>query len=112
MMQTRFDTEKKDKENELLKKNLEIEELSGRRQQAVIYSVSFVALSMLALAFFIYRGLQQKKRANAEILLQKQIIEAKNEAITDSIHYARRIQQSLLPTEKYIQRSLDRLTKR
>jgi hypothetical protein len=37
--------------------------------------------------------------------------EEKNKSITDSIQYAKRIQQSLLPTEKYIEKSLKRLKK-
>ncbi len=35
---------------------------------------------------------------------QKQILEHKQKEILDSIHYAKRIQQSLLPTEKYLER--------
>ena len=42
---------------------------------------------------------------------QKQIVEEKNKDILDSIHYARRIQRSLLPTEKYIVKSFARLMK-
>ncbi len=42
---------------------------------------------------------------------QKQIVEEKNRDILDSIHYARRIQRALLPTEKYIDRNFKRLRK-
>jgi len=35
---------------------------------------------------------------------QKQFVDEKQKEIMDSIHYAKRIQTSLLPTEKYIQR--------
>ncbi len=35
---------------------------------------------------------------------QKQFVDEKQKEIMDSIHYAKRIQQSLLPTEKYIER--------
>jgi adenylate cyclase len=48
----------------------------------------------------------------AEIRKQKEEIEEKNKDITDSIHYARRIQQSLMPTEKYILKHLDRLKRK
>lgn len=44
-----------------------------------------------------------------EVVAQKQIIEAKNKSITDSIQYARRIQESLMPTMKYIERALKRI---
>lgn len=47
--------------------------------------------------------------AQQTITTQKQIIEEKNKDITDSIHYAKRIQTSLLPTEKYIDKSIKRL---
>jgi hypothetical protein len=42
----------------------------------------------------------------AEVETAKHIIEEKNKDIMDSIHYAKRIQISLLPTEKYIERKL------
>jgi len=35
--------------------------------------------------------------------------EEKNKDIVDSIHYAKRIQQSLMPTEKYLERNLKEL---
>ena len=44
-----------------------------------------------------------------ELQHSKEMIEQKNKDITDSIHYAKRIQLSLHPTEKYIQKNMDRL---
>ena len=46
-----------------------------------------------------------------EVELQKQIVDEHQKSIIDSITYARRIQQSLLPTEKYIEKNLNRLKK-
>ena len=40
---------------------------------------------------------------------QKQQVEEKQKEILDSIHYARRIQKSLLPIEKTIEKTLNRL---
>jgi len=40
---------------------------------------------------------------------QKKIIEEKNKEILDSIHYAKRIQQSLLTSDIYIERALKKL---
>ena len=42
----------------------------------------------------------------AEVVMQKHLLEEKNKEVMDSITYARRIQQSLMPTEKYISRIL------
>jgi tetratricopeptide (TPR) repeat protein len=39
---------------------------------------------------------------------QKHLVDEKQKEILDSIHYAKRIQQSLLPTEKYINRIIKR----
>jgi len=44
----------------------------------------------------------QVKERTTEIEEQKKLIEEKNKDITDSINYAQRIQQSVLPTEKEI----------
>lgn len=48
---------------------------------------------------------------NVELKAAYDVIADKNKEILDSIQYAKRIQQSLLPTEKYIQRNLSRLKK-
>ena len=46
-----------------------------------------------------------------EVEQQKQLVEENQKEIIDSITYARRIQSSLLPSEKYIEKSLIRLKK-
>lgn len=52
------------------------------------------------------------KESLEKLEAQKRIVEEKQKEVLDSIYYARRIQRSLLPGEKFIQRSLDRLPKR
>src|ERR1051326_3674342 len=47
----------------------------------------------------------------AELQKSKEVIEQKNKDIMDSIHYAKKIQLSLHPTAKYIERCLERLRK-
>ena len=49
------------------------------------------------------------KETLAEVETQKQKVEEKQKEILDSIQYAKRIQVSLLPTEKYIDKTLKRL---
>ncbi len=75
-----------------------------RRQKIILWSISGLGLLILGFAVFAYRSFLQKKRANEEIIRQKHLIEEKQKEILDSIYYARRIQHSLLPNEKYIQR--------
>jgi len=87
-----------------------------RLQRIILLAISGFGLLVLGFAIFAYRSFLQKKKANNEILrqkqeveLQKHLVENKQKEILDSIHYARRIQSSLLASEKYIERSLKRL---
>lgn len=117
-MQTRFETEKKEQEIQLLQKDQNIRELllgeqaaNIRRQRLVIYSVTGGLALLLTLVVFIWRGYRHKKKINAgleiknsEIKAQKELIEEKNILITDSIEYARHIQQAILPPEGMIRK--------
>ena len=42
---------------------------------------------------------------------QKEMVEEKQKEILDSIHYAKRIQRALLPTEKYFEKNIKNLKK-
>lgn len=113
-MQTRFETEKKEQEIQLLQKDQDIRELllseqaaNIRRQRLVIYSVVGGLALLLVLVVLVWRGYRLKKKINAglemknaEIRAQKELIEEKNILITDSIEYARHIQQAILPPEE------------
>jgi serine phosphatase RsbU (regulator of sigma subunit) len=96
-MQTRFDTEKQVKENSLLKEQFKNQELRAERQKMVIFLVCALSLLLLSIAFFIYRSLRQKKKVNEQLTLKNKVIEEQNKDIKDSIRYAKRIQESILP---------------
>ncbi|MBK8367516.1 MAG: SpoIIE family protein phosphatase [Bacteroidetes bacterium] len=106
-MQTRFATEKKQQENEIL--NLQV------KSESFIKTIFIIAAGLLlVIAFFIFRGLRQKQKANIAleeknkiieeqkqtVEHQKHIAEEQNKDITDSIRYAERIQNAILPPEK------------
>jgi serine phosphatase RsbU (regulator of sigma subunit) len=115
-MQTRFETEKKEQEIQLLQKDQNIRELQISEQQAnikrqriLLYSALGGLLLVMALVFFIWKSYREKKkintglaRKNVEINLQKKLIEEKNTLITDSIDYARNIQNAILPSHQAI----------
>lgn len=96
-MQTKYDSEKKEKENQILKQTVDIHQLNANRQRIIIYSVCALAALLITLAFFIYRGYRQKKSANVALSEKNKIIEEQHKDITDSIKYAERIQQAILP---------------
>lgn len=101
-LQTRYETDKKEKENILLK----------QEQQILRITRNFLiagALMMVLIAFLILRNLRLKKRDNAllrlqkeEIRQQKEIVEEQKKEITDSIRYARRIQTAMLPSAEAV----------
>lgn len=89
---------------ELLNKDNELNEAQIKKQQVIFYAIAAVLLMVVLLAFFIYRNLKTKQKANA-LLQQKNeeinqahtLLEHKNELIHDSIVYAQHIQELLMP---------------
>ncbi len=93
-LQTKYETEKKEKENELLKKQNEIKELQISRQQNYIIS-GILAVIILAV---IYTLIAYKKRLKE--LKQKQQAELEKARITQELEQAAAMQRNLLP-EKF-----------
>ncbi|MBP7807997.1 MAG: tetratricopeptide repeat protein [Bacteroidia bacterium] len=119
----KYGNEKKEKKIlELKKNNAEIklkEEETKRVSQRNNIVFGSLMVVVLLIAVFIYYSLLQKKKANLsltsknkQIEHQHKLLEEKQKEILDSIHYAKRIQQSLLPTEKYFIKNLTKFKKK
>jgi tetratricopeptide (TPR) repeat protein len=74
--------------------------ISAKNTQS--YFLIFILLLTVVALSLIYSRFKLTKK-------QKLIIEAKNKEITDSINYAKKIQRSILPTEKYFDKEIGRL---
>jgi tetratricopeptide (TPR) repeat protein len=85
-------------------------ELKQKENERNYFIVGFGLVAVLAL--FILRGYKQKQKANEIIAAQKDLVDEKQKEILDSIYYAKRIQTALLPSEKYIDKSLKQLNKK
>jgi serine phosphatase RsbU (regulator of sigma subunit)/outer membrane protein assembly factor BamD (BamD/ComL family) len=84
---------------------LQTQQVVDQRGTALTYG--FIGLLILLLVLgLLYRSYNQKKRSNIEITSQKEIIEVKNREIVDSINYAKRIQDSILPMVNDIKQNL------
>jgi tetratricopeptide (TPR) repeat protein len=81
-----------------------VSEEQQSRQMIAIWAVALGLLLVGVFAVFIFRTLKLTRH-------QKAIIEERQKEILDSIYYAKRIQHSLLPPEKYIQKTLARMSK-
>jgi serine phosphatase RsbU (regulator of sigma subunit) len=110
-LNTKYQTERKEQENQLLtaKNNLSDEVIKRQRLTVILIVVGLFGLFVASA--FIFRSWKNQKKANVviaqqrdEVELQKQIVEVKNKEITDSILYAKRIQNAMLTSEAYIQK--------
>lgn len=101
-MRVEIENEKRQKENELL-----IEQ--GEKKDLILYASIVLGVLVLLLGIVAFNRYLVKKRSamllqkqNEEIQEQKEIIEEKNKDITDSIRYAKRIQNAILPSDEHI----------
>lgn len=106
--------DKKDSEARAEREKKEAVEKQEKQKQLILRNAFITGfVLMLLVAFLIFRGYRLKKKSNEiitqqkeEVEKQKELVEEKQKEILDSIRYAKRIQQSLMPSEKYINRVL------
>lgn len=94
--------------NKIQQEQLDHEKEKAESQKRLSYIAVAGFLIMLILSIFIYKGYKDKKKANEIIAFQKDLVEAKQKEVIDSIMYAKRIQQSIFPSEKYIEKHVKR----
>lgn len=103
--QLKYEYEKKEAViKEQQEKERAISSEKNRIQLIIIWTVILGLLMVVGFAIYVFSTLRTTR-------IQKIMIEKKQREILDSIHYAKRIQKSLLPTERYIDKSLNRLMK-
>lgn len=123
-MVAKYESDRKSREIELLKRQKEIQKLqqNAEKSKNKIIRNSLIAafIIILIVAALIYNRYQVKQRANVllqekndDIQKQKEQIEQqanelteKNKEITDSIHYAKRIQLAILPPADEVKKIL------
>jgi len=140
-MQTKYETEKKEKQIEIQNLKLDRQESELKRSRTLHYAFVFSLVLLSALAFLLYNRYKIKQKANAALedknvaitrqKLQieeknkklwetalmvnkekekveevKKLLEKKNTQMTDSITYAKQIQQAILVKEEEIQKHL------
>ncbi|MBI3501572.1 MAG: tetratricopeptide repeat protein [Bacteroidetes bacterium] len=76
-----------------------IAEEEKKRQKIISWSIAVGLVLVAAFAIFISNRLRITHRQKQIIEQQKKIVDQKNKHITDSINYAKRIQDSILPSK-------------
>ncbi len=92
------------------KKITQIQLKQDETQRYFLYGGLALTIVFGIIMFNRFRVAKNQKNIIAEqkntVEKQKQFVDEKQKEIMDSIHYAKRIQTSLLPTEKYIERNI------
>jgi serine phosphatase RsbU (regulator of sigma subunit)/Tfp pilus assembly protein PilF len=105
-LNTRYETDKKEKEILLLTKDQQLNAKIIRQQQLVRWGL-MAGLGLLGISIFsIYRRYRFKQKANLILKKQKEEIQQKNMLITDSIDYAKTIQEAVFLTAQEIKNLL------
>lgn len=101
-----YQKEKNKHEIDNLKKNAEIDALQlSRTNFLVAFLVAAVVIVLISILFLLRRN-KTKQLANDKLEQQNAEITLQKKSITDSINYAKRIQDSILPPENQIKRVL------
>lgn len=87
-----------------IEKALQQKEIEKQKQR-IYFSFAIIVLSVLILLLLLFFYLNSKKK-NHELSIKNNIIEKKNIEILDSIEYAKRIQNSILPHGKIVKQYL------
>lgn len=83
-----------------------------KQQKFYTYGGIIGFLLMIIVAAVSFRAYRQKQKTNSIISHQKELVEQKQKEVMDSIKYARRIQISFLPSEKYLAKKMEELKRK
>jgi serine phosphatase RsbU (regulator of sigma subunit) len=108
----RYEFAKQEEKNKLELQKKEFEQKESTKRQVIVRNFFIVGfLFLLIFAFLIFRNLKQKQKANKELeFAYKQVedksnlLETKNKEVTDSIKYAKRLQEAILPSADFIKK--------
>ena len=96
--QNMFESEKKQRQIELL-------EVSATHNKHLTWALVAGSVLLLLLAILMYNRYALKNKSHQQLSMQNQVIAQKNKDITDSINYAKKIQEAMLPALAQIQKA-------
>jgi serine phosphatase RsbU (regulator of sigma subunit) len=99
-LNTRYETDKKEKEILLLTKDQLLKDKTLKEQRLIRIGLTIGLGLFLILSFLLYNRYRFKQKANLILEKQKEEIQQKNVLITDSIDYAKTIQEAILPDDE------------
>ncbi len=106
---------KYDQEKEKLKqeKNQLVSDSEKQKNKFVTYTVIFILLIVSGFSFWLYKKFRQVSQQKniilhqkTEVELQKKLVDDKQKEITDSINYAKRIQNSFIASDEQFEKNV------
>ncbi len=101
-LEVKYETGKKEDELKRLGDEKEITDLKAKQSRWLLVAASAAILSVVIVAFVLFRQNKNKKVANKLLQRQNDEIVHQKKEITDSINYAKRIQLAILPPDKMV----------
>ncbi|MCI5055861.1 MAG: tetratricopeptide repeat protein [Flavobacteriales bacterium] len=103
-MQAKFESEEKEKEIVLLSQENQIQGLTLSKTKLTRNITILCAIAFIIISLVLFNRFKIKKKANLLLQEKNQIIQIQKERITDSINYAKTIQESIFLPEEEIQK--------
>lgn len=105
-MKAQYESEKQQEQIALKEELILTQENKISQQKWFIGLASLGVITLLALIFFNYRNYKKKHELFNKLAKSNEVIERKNKDITDSIRYALRIQNAILPDQRVLESSM------
>lgn len=109
--EAKYENEKKQKEIELLEQKEKVNEAENQKKKMYLLGAAIGIVILIFVLVILYKNNVLKQKTNKDLEAfnidvnhQKELVEVKNKEITDSINYARRIQQSILTSDTYFKK--------
>jgi serine phosphatase RsbU (regulator of sigma subunit) len=122
-MQSKYESEQKEQRIKILTQKWELQQSEISKKKLVLNAISIAVVLLLILIFMSFRNIRQKQKANmtlqsafsqieqknerllevyAELEHNRDKVAFKNKEITDSIKYAKRLQEAILPSAEFV----------
>ncbi|HCX99249.1 MAG TPA: hypothetical protein DG754_03835 [Bacteroidales bacterium] len=105
-MQTKYETEKKEQELMLMRNQDELQKSVIQRQRLTLAITIGGLIVILVFAVLLINMVRQKQNANRILKEKNKLISHQKQEITDSIQYASRIQNAILPPPNVLKETL------
>jgi serine phosphatase RsbU (regulator of sigma subunit) len=106
-MQKKYESDAKDQNLILQNEQIKTKEAENSKQRTITIASSIALVMALIAILFVYRSYKSNKKNAIVLAAKNHLIQVKNTEITDSINYAKLIQQSLLASKEMLDKNLE-----